>query len=106
MKKPEATGGAAGGPSVPGKGDTFSGRPLCWEMLTEDRWEDGSKRLRASVLVICDGGTAKLWLNDRACDRTAWFSGETVEACWDAMEEQLATGTVTWRASEGGRKKK
>lgn len=104
MKRPKPT-GADGVAGTPAPGDLFSGCPELWSHMTEDKWEDGGARQRASLLIVCDGPLVKCWLNDRATSRTAWSSGETVEAAVQQMEEQLQTGTTPWRTEEGRRKK-
>lgn len=103
--KPATEGGPLGG-GVPGKGDIFPHLPRLWELLTDDAWDDGTARERSTVLILCDGPVAKVWLNDRATGRTAWASGETVEQALRNLEEQLATGAVPWRTMDGKRQKK
>lgn len=105
MKRPKSTGpdGVAG---VPARGQMLSRLDQLFSYLTEDKWEDGAQRQRASILIIADGPLFKCWLNDRATDRTAWSSGETLEAAMEQMEEFLLTDSTPWRTSEGSRKKK
>jgi hypothetical protein len=106
MKKPERSPDGAVGSGAPGKGSFFSTRPCIWGYLTDDKWDDGSKRERASILFVADGPTAKVWLNDRATARSAWATGETLDEALDQLEEMLATDAAPWRATDGTRKKK
>lgn len=97
VKKPSSspTKGVPEGKPMPG--DTFSRLCLLWSYLTDDVWEDGSSRQRATLLLTMDGGVAKVWLNDRATGRSAWSAGETADEALLALEEALATDTVSWR---------
>lgn len=103
MQRPKGIGPNGETVGCPAKGDAMANRPFLWAMLTDDKWEDGSRRERASILLLCDGGVAKVWLNDRATSRTAWATGETLDGALDQMEEQLATDSVSWRAVDGKR---
>ncbi len=105
MKRPTAAETSAEG-SAPAKGDLFLLTPLLWEMLTTDKWEDGAKRERSSILLVCDGGTAKVWLNDKATGRTAWASGESFDAALLSLEQAIETNSVPWRRADGNRFRK
>lgn len=106
MKRPEKAGGADGAEGEPGKGDAFAHLPSLWEMLTATKYEDGSKRVRMTLLVLFDGPTVKLWANDRTEDRSAWAAGGTLEEALEALDRQIEEGTVSWRAGDGKRGKK
>ena len=87
-------------------GGILAGRPLLWAMLTDDLWDDGSARLRGTLLVLVDGGTVKLWLNDRACERAAWVSGESLDDALDALEGGLYANALAWRSQAASKHKK
>jgi hypothetical protein len=90
----------------PAKGDILLHCPLLWDMLTDTMWDDGKPRVPSTILLLCDGGSVKLWLNDRATDRTAWIAAECLERAFLALEEGLATCSVMWRQGEARRKGK
>ena len=106
MRKPAETpaGGAVLG--TPIVGELFSGHKAVWEMLTEDKWDDGTPRIRATLLVLCDGPVVKLWLNDRALQRAAWVSGDSLEAVMEALDHGIAEDTLAWKPQADTRRKK
>lgn len=106
MKKPNVVGGIPLGAVVPDKGNLLDGLPTVWSMLTEDAWEDGSARLRSTLLMMCDGAAFKLWLNDKALERSCWVSGESLEHALNALEDLLYTDSAGWRMSGPPKSKK
>jgi len=99
VKKPEQRNDASGA-AVPLTGNLMQDHPNIWAMLTDDKWDDGSKRQRATILIVCDGPVLKLWLGDKACNRSAWVSGESLENAFAALEDQLASSSLPWRPME------
>lgn len=106
VKKPVVTPAGAPVEGVPVAGSVMGPYPDVWAMLTDDRWDDGSPRERSTILILVDGGTVKLWLNDRAMGRAAWVSGETVEGALEALNGALYDGTVAWRSQPQTKVKK
>lgn len=105
--KRSASSESSGAPGdKPAKGDLLSGLPLVWEQLTDDLWDDGSPRLRSTVMVVMDGGTVKLWLHDREGKRSAWVAGESLNEAFEALEHALHHGTIAWRADREQHQKK
>jgi len=85
---------------VPAKGAMMANYPHLWAMLTDDKWDDGTRRQRASLLILCDGGLFKLWLNDRDLGRSAWSTGQSPEEAFTELEEGLADDALSWRPTE------
>lgn len=86
--------------------------PALLEYLVEDRWEDGSARERATLLLFVEDGWWKACLNDRASQRALWASASTLQGVLGTLEECLQQGTGEWRKNAyarqgggGGRKK-
>lgn len=100
VKKPIVRASGVVDTGAPSSGAFFSPFPLVWEMLTCDAYEDGAKRQRASILVICDGACLKLWLNDKDLGRSAWVSGESLEDALGSMEALIHNDSMPWRASD------
>jgi hypothetical protein len=79
-------------------------------MLTAARYEDGSARLTATLLLFCELGVVKVCLHDRDQGQTAWASGATLGDCLEALEGGLQADTLSWKASakksggKGGKK--
>jgi hypothetical protein len=106
MKRPGVIGGVASGATVPDKGALLDGLPTVWAMLTDDLWDDGTPRVRATMLVIADGAVVKLWLNDKENGRSCWVSGESLEHALNALEDALYGGSAAWRLSSPPKPKK
>lgn len=103
MKKPDKThAGMAGG--VPAKGELLAGAPHLWDMLTADAYDDGTKRMRATLVVCWEGGMVKAKLHDRDNKRSCWMAGESLDAVFQSLEEHLADDAMSWRmdAESGG----
>jgi len=96
MQKPTNTNGTIGG-EKPLTGAFLIDYPNVWAYLTDDKWDDGSRRQRATLLIVADGGTLKIWIGDKACNRSAWVTGESLEQAFTVLEEQLTTSSVAWR---------
>lgn len=99
VKKPVMPASGATSPvGVPSVGGFLAPYPLVWAMLTDDAWDDGAARQRASLLVLADGGSLKLWLNDKALGRSCWVSGESLEDALSSLEGLLYNDSAPWRA--------
>lgn len=72
--------------------------PMLWEHLSEEAWEDGSRRTGSTLLLFCEEGMVKGCLNDRGEQRTAWASGKTVEDLFYAFEKRLEQKSMEWRS--------
>jgi len=103
------------GGSVPsGSGSEFDGSLDPWlkelealcEYLSLSKWEDGKPRETATISISVDDGRLKGCLNDRANQRSAWFSGATLGALLCNMDESLRTGEVGWRRNQWGKGRK
>jgi len=99
MQKPQTTAGAIGA-EKPLAGAFLSDYPTVWSYLTDSKWDDGSRRERATILIVADGGVVKLWLGDKACNRSCWTTGESLEQAFTILEEQLSTSSAAWRPME------
>jgi hypothetical protein len=106
MKKPDKPAGGPASVGTPAKGTLFSGMPLLWEMLTASFYDDGSKRYRSTVLLICDGEAAKICLLDGDIGRQAWSTGETIEQALETLEDQLQRDAVSWQPGKKRESKK
>jgi len=105
MQKPDTRNGTVGG-DKPLTGAFLADFPLTWSYLTDDKWDSGERRERATLLIIADGGTIKVWVGDKACKRSAWVTGESLEQAFTILEEQLGTNSVAWRPMAGDQQKR
>jgi hypothetical protein len=85
---------------TPARGELLRGLDSLWDALTADTYDDGTKRKRCSLLIVMDGGHAKLCLVDKHEGRTAWVAMPSMDEAFLAMDEQLADGSIAWRAQQ------
>lgn len=71
------------------------------EFLTCSEWSKGVPRQTGSLLLCVDQGLLKVWVNDRDGERSAWVSGDSLEAVLDAVERGLREDRLDWRAQRG-----
>jgi len=96
MRRPQAT--ARPNPTVAFKDDDMEKKfPNLYAMLTDVTWEDGSQRRTSTLLFFVEDGTMKACLNDRACHRSAFFSGPSMPALLIVIEEKLLDDIVEWK---------
>jgi len=103
VQKPQTPAGAIGA-EKPLTGAFLSDYPTVWTFLTDSKWDDGSRRERATILIIADGGVIKLWMGDKACNRSCWVTGESLEQAFTILEEQLSTSSCAWRPMENNQR--
>lgn len=97
MKRPDKAqlGSTTGGKPVGGFISELY--PLLWTYLTDDTWDDGKPRERSTLMLICEGGVLKVWLNDKALRRSVWVTGESPEDAMGALEQGLRDECLPWR---------
>lgn len=88
--------------------DDFSKKhPALWEYLTVDRFDDGTARETATLLLFVEDGLVKGCLNDRAGARSCWVSATSMGGLLGLLEEALQSDQAEWRVKrEGGPKKR
>lgn len=97
MKRRTAEAGAAGPPPP---GDFLSGRPTVYEYMSSDRYEDGARRRRATMLLMLDGTIAKVLLIDKDMSEQVWAVGETLDEAVGHLEEMLVSGSAPWQRTQ------
>lgn len=80
--------------------------PSLAEFISRETWEDGSSRTLGTILILCEDGRAKCWLNDKDANVSCWVSGDTVSAALKAAEKAVAGPGGDWRAWRGERGKR
>lgn len=101
IAKPSANGTPNGVPARAEGGDWGVLYPSLLEWLTEDRYEDGSARQTATLLVFAEQGTWKACFADRDNDRNTFVSANTPEGCLGVLEERLKANAVEWKPRGG-----
>ena len=100
IKKP--TGNGSGKTDLPFKRSEFADTyPTLWEWLTLDTYADGTTRLTASLTIFNQWGVLKCCVNDRDLDRSAFFTGETVESLLASVDKGLEEDSCDWRKKPG-----
>lgn len=106
LKKPDVTASDGGVPKRTREGDEWVLYPTLMEYLAEDRYEDGSARRTATLLIFFDQGDWKGCLNDRDTDRVAFVTATCPTALLAVLEDKLTSSSIEWRASQGGSRKR
>jgi hypothetical protein len=106
VKKPVVTPDGSVATGKPSIGQMLSGCQETWAMLTDDVWDDGTPRVRSTLMILADGSTVKLWLNDKASGRACWISGESLDDALCSLEAGLYAGSLPWRAQAPTNSKK
>lgn len=97
LRKADMDGRGGSGPR-PLTDPTFAGDyPLLWSYLTQNKWEDGTARQTASLLVFSDDGVLKGMLRDREAGLCLWVAGATVSGLFEAIEGSLGDPRADWR---------
>lgn len=71
--------------------------PAVFEYLTEALWPDGKQRQTSTLLVLCEEGSWKACINDRALSRTGWCSAKTFLELLQTLEAGLSKGSLEFR---------
>lgn len=79
-----------------GKG-MLADHPSLADFLTADSWADGSVRQLPTLILFAEDGRWKACLNDRAEERSAWVTSDTLEGLFAVLDAQLESGTTDWR---------
>jgi hypothetical protein len=65
--------------------------------VSQSKWDDGSERTCGTILLLCEEGRAKVWLNDKDAGLSCWVSGDTMEAALASANKAVSTGGGDWR---------
>lgn len=73
--------------------------PVLWQFLTDDLWDDGTRRCLPTLLLFVGENGLTAALNDRDNERTVFKSGGTLEGLLDGLELGLRSDVLEWRPS-------
>lgn len=104
MKRPSAAADGTG--KAPEHGSTLSSLPSLYSYLTDSKWEDGSPRELATLMIFAQDGRWKVCLSDKATGRVCFLSGTTIEEALLSLDEGLGTDEVDWRTAGSGQGRK
>jgi hypothetical protein len=98
-------------PSSPGRDSKVLNRPLdpAFEQdfptlnayLADDTWEDGTARLRSTLILFAEDDVYKMCLTDKDSDMTLWVASKTVFGLLGSMEARLNDPEAEWRKRKG-----
>lgn len=74
---------------------------LLWDHLTQDTWDDGTKRETSTLLIFYQDGFLKGMVkdpNEKAC---MWAAGLSLSELLATLEEKLGDPAAEWRADRG-----
>ena len=71
--------------------------PILWSYVFQEQYPEGGYRNPATVLFFLERGWLKVCLHDREQSRSLFRTGDSVDACFDALEEALGTDTADWK---------
>jgi hypothetical protein len=109
LRKAAAAAGDGGDARLSVPDELDSNYPAISEYMSSLCWPDGSEREVSTLTFVVEDGKLKGCVNDRACKRSLWRSGDTLTEVMDALEEALRSPQAVWRrwskkAEEGKRK--
>jgi hypothetical protein len=74
--------------------------PVLFTFLTCSHYS-GRPRQTGTLMLMCEMGVAKSWVNDRHSGLSAFVSGKTYHDLFIAIEAGLAANSLEWRAAKG-----
>jgi len=75
--------------------------PMLWDYLTTSVYDGGESRLTSSLTIFVQDGVLKACVNDRDLDRSAFFTGETMEDLLISVDDSLREDDCDWRVKRG-----
>lgn len=92
MQKPAIK--PVGSPGRSGCDDKFLSKdcPLLCAFLTDDKYDDGTKRERSTISIFVEDGKVKAALNDKNVTASLYRSGESILDVVEAIETALREG--------------
>ena len=98
MKRPEKAGSVVVENTMP-DGAWLKNYTMLSEMLTCEKYDDGSKRKTSTITAFVDQGAFKVCLNDRDMEQSLYRSGRSFGEALDALELALIEGKDDdWRS--------
>lgn len=71
--------------------------PEMLAFLAEEKWSDGTNRLRGNIMLVIEGSYMKAWIHDKDGARSGWVSGGSFRDVLAAAELALSRGQLDWR---------
>jgi hypothetical protein len=95
-------GGAKGGAGAAAstEGDIASEFPELVEWLSALVWAEGEDRQTGTMMVFCEDGKWKAWLNDRDAGLSAFVTAATLDALLNAACNALCAEGGDWRPTK------
>lgn len=101
IRKPSAGHPSQGGPIRPMDPACEGEMPTLFAYLADDQWEDGSARLRSTIILFCEDDLFKMALTDKDSDLTLWVASKTFAGLFGGMEARLNDPEAEWRKRKG-----
>jgi len=98
--RPQSVPSSPAGAVAAGDPGFVSKCPSVWAYLHSTVWEDGSPREPATLILLVDLGRWKVCLSDRANNRVAWLSADTLGGLLEGLEAGLVEDKLDWRRAK------
>jgi len=101
LRKPFVGGAVSPEALVPNDPGSKADFPSLFAYLSDDQWEDGSPRMRSTLIIFCEGDTFKACLTDKDNDLTLWAASRTLVDLFGSLEGRLGDPEADWRKRVG-----
>jgi len=71
--------------------------PILWSYVFQESYPEGGYRNPSTILFFLERGFLKVCLHDRELSRSLFRTSDSVDGCFDALEEALASDTADWK---------
>lgn len=101
MKRGKRSGSGGGTGGVPDCSCEFAtAYPTLAAFLSEGTWEDGAPRETGTITLLWEEGLWKAALNNRDASQSAFVSGRTLGALFEAVEKGIYDDELEWRTKK------
>lgn len=97
LRRPSSQQGDSKVPSSPVDPAFVQDFPTLAAYLGDDTWEDGSPRLRSTLILFAEDDLYKMCLTDKDNDMTLWVASKTMWGLLGAMEGRLNDPEADWK---------
>jgi hypothetical protein len=80
--------------------------PALSEYMALSKWEDGTERETATLLLFLERGRLTACVTDRDANRVAFVSSGSLESLLECLETGLQDSSLDWRERKGGGRRK
>lgn len=71
--------------------------PTLFDYLTQTKWDDGTSRVTATLMIFAQDGLLKGMLRDRDAEQTLWVAADGFEKLLKLMDKAASDPDAEWR---------